>query len=224
MKCPNCGSTALTAVDATHMQCTFCLNTIDTQASAIQDSPKETAHALDFTDLFNHIVRLKLANAQATGFVIHPKGYILTNAHVVKDTPIIEGVRGSHPRLLELETYSDGSVMDVDLAVLKTVEEANMPPVKWASNQPKVGDDVYVLGNPRNLGLSVNKGTIAQMNAHELQLNMTLNPGNSGGPVINQRGEVIGVVSYLLEDVQGMAFAVRLETVQSFIKKSFENR
>ena len=224
MKCPNCGSTALTPIDATHMQCTFCLNTIDTQVKSPQNPPQQMPEPLDFTELFNHIVRLKLTNGQATGFVIHPKGYVLTNAHVVKDEPIIEGIRGSHPRLLELETYSDGSVMNVDLAVLKTVEDADMPAVKWASNVPLVGDDVYVLGNPKNLGLSVNKGTIAQINDDELQLNMTLNPGNSGGPVINAQGAVIGVVSYLLEDVQGMAFAVRLETVQSFIKKSFEDR
>lgn len=223
MKCPNCGSLDVQKIDDTRIRCSFCLKESSPQVSPSNVNKEPLNPPLDFERLLSSVVSLKTPNGNGTGFIIHPKGFVLTNAHVIKDAPIVEGNKGQHPKLLELEAYSDGSIVNLDLAILKIIEEAPYAPLKWAKEPPRMGDEVYVLGNPKNLGLSVNKGSISKITQNEIQLNVTLNPGNSGGPVVNQAGEVIGVISYLLEDVQGMAFAIHLTSIKEFIQTSFKS-
>lgn len=230
MRCSYCGSDEVKQIAPDQIRCQFCQKITRLNASPLvthakvqsQNEPK--AQALDFEDLFTRVMRLKGEAGDGSGFIIGPKGHVITNAHVIKDSPILEGIRGNFPALLELEPISDGTVMNLDLALLSFVDDHDFPAFNWAKSLPTVGEEVFILGNPKNLGLSVTRATVSQIKTHELQLNATLNPGNSGGPVVNHKGEVVGVVSYLIEDVQGMAFAIHLEAIQTFIQATFQGR
>ena len=224
MRCKFCGSDDVKQIAADQIQCQFCQKITSLHPSQPTPSAKPKIKPLDFDALFSRVMRLKSDAGDGSGFIIGPKGHVITNAHVIKDSPILEGIRGKFPALLELEPISDGNVMGLDLALLSFVEAQDFPAFEWAKSLPTVGEDVFILGNPKNLGLSVTRATVSQIKKDEIQLNATLNPGNSGGPIINQQGEVVGVVSYMIEDVQGMAFAIHLEAIQRFIQATFEGR
>lgn len=224
MRCLYCGSDDVLPINPTEIQCQFCQKKSPLKTSHPQAIPTDKPAPLDFDELFKKVVRLKSEKGQGTGLIIGPYGHVLTNAHVIQNTPILEGIRGRSPALLELEPMSDGRIMDLDLALLSFVDPKHYPSFELAQELPKIGEEVFILGNPKNLGLSVTKATLSNIKDEELQLNATLNPGNSGGPVINAAGKLIGVISYLIEDVNGIAFAVRLETIKAFLDATFEER
>jgi serine protease Do len=92
-----------------------------------------------------------------------------------------------------------------------------------ADDVPSLGDEVITIGNPRGIGLSISKGVISRIGDDgDLQLNLQLNPGNSGGPVVNQQGELIGVISFLVEEIQAMSFAIGLPQIKAFIEEAKE--
>ena len=223
MRCAYCGSDQITRLNDTQFQCEFCQKITHIHAKNDLKPPAQKS-PIDFSVLFTSVFRLKGENGHGTGFIVAPSGHVITNAHVIKNSPILEGTLGHSPVLFELEPISDGALIDLDLALLSIIDAPSIPGLKLANDVPDIGEEVFILGHPKHLGQSLTRATISKINPQEIQLNTTLNPGNSGGPVVNASGEVIGVVSYLIEDVQGMAFAVRLETIQSFLKKTFEYR
>lgn len=224
IQCAFCGSDEMTPIGSEKFRCQFCQKITPMKPVQVPGPSQPPVTPLDFDELFSRVMRLKGEAGDGTGFIIGPKGHVITNAHVVQDSPILEGIRGNYPALLELEPISNGTVMGLDLALLSFVEPADFPRLEWANALPAVGEEVFVLGNPKNLGLSVTRATVSQIKDAEIQLNTTLNPGNSGGPVINQDGEVVGVVSYQMQDVQGMAFAIHVHTIQRFVQATFEGR
>jgi S1-C subfamily serine protease len=83
-----------------------------------------------------------------------------------------------------------------------------------------LGDEVVTIGNPHGIGLSMSKGVISRLDdENNLQLNMQLNPGNSGGPVLNQQRELLGIVSYLIKEISGMSFAIGIEKIKEFMNE-----
>lgn len=134
-----------------------------------------------------------------SGFVIDAQGYVVTNNHVIEGADEIDVV------------FSDGSVLaakligtdeDVDLALLKVEPRTALTPVPWAnSDQAEVGQWVVAIGNPFGLGGTVTAGIISAR-ARDIgagsfddfiQTDAAINKGNSGGPLFNLRGEVVGV-------------------------------
>jgi serine protease Do len=135
-----------------------------------------------------------------SGFVIDPAGYIVTNRHVVADAYMIT------------VTFSDMSAFPArvvatnerpDLAVLKIDAGRDLPIVKFGdSNKVKIGDTVVAIGNPLGLATSVTAGIVSAINRdvnagsafdNYIQTDAAINHGNSGGPLFNTDGEVIGV-------------------------------
>jgi len=225
MLCKQCGSHELKLVAPEVYQCQRCLS--ENHISKTPEPPTQTQTSnkeVDFELIEKGIVRLQSEAGTGTGFFIHPEGYLLTNAHVVKEVEIIQGYIGQSPVLYEFEVFANGDVLDLDLAVLKLIDEAPFKPLKMASHLPKLADNLMTVGNPKNLGISISKGALSRITEKEYQLDLTVNPGNSGGPVINQEGEVVGVISYLLQEVQGMGFAINLPTIKTFLKLVFKSR
>lgn len=230
MNCKNCGATVSTEVRDGVFVCDYCHteNIIQKEPIVKEPDPSEINDVIrdkapiDFNQLANSIVRIQSKNGSATGFFMHENGYILTNAHVVEGQPFVQGFIGDSPRVNEFEVRADGSVIGIDLALLESLDDSESHGLKLSKDTPALGDTVYAVGNPRNLGLSVSKGAISRIKPGEYQLDMTLNPGNSGGPVLNEDAELVGIVSYLLEEVNGISFAIDIKTIQAFLEKAIQ--
>ena len=157
-----------------------------------------------------------------SGFLISEDGYIITNYHVVEtadksDLPITVVLHDGS----EYEATIVGKEDVNDIAVLKIQATGLKPVTVGDSSTIQVGDEVYAVGNPMGeLEFSMSTGHVSALDrvistseAEDIsmfQLDAAVNPGNSGGPVYNTRGEVIGVVTakYSDDDVEGLGFAI----------------
>ena len=167
--------------------------------------------------------------ALGSGFIVDPKGYIITNNHVVEKADRIyvklasdpEGDQGHPAKVI-------GTDKNTDLAVIKIDVDHPLPTVKLGnSDSAQVGDWVIAIGSPFTLQQTVTAGIISAKNRtiqngaagqfqHFLQTDAAINPGNSGGPLVNMAGEVIGVNTAIFTQsagYQGIGFAMPSNTV-----------
>ena len=143
------------------------------------------------------------SSALGSGFVISSDGYVITNNHVIEDA---DEIRIEFRDGMELEAEVIGVDKNVDIALLKVVHEKSLPFVQFGdSDISKVGDWVMAVGNPLGQGFSVSVGIISARNrelsgAYDdyIQTDAAINRGNSGGPLFNMGGEVIGVNTAIL--------------------------
>ncbi|MDP1829783.1 MAG: trypsin-like peptidase domain-containing protein [Archangium sp.] len=166
-----------------------------------------------------------LSPGTGSGFVIDPKGLVLTNNHVV-DGAVTLKVRLDDGRSFEGEVVGRDPLTDVALVRLKGRFDA-LPSVKLGdSNSMKVGDWVVAIGNPFGLAQSVSAGIISaldrQIGASRydqfLQTDAAINPGNSGGPLFNLRGEVIGMNTAIINGQNGAGTGIGFAVPSSLIK------
>ncbi len=154
-----------------------------------------------------------------SGFIVDPKGYILTNKHVIEDATRIT-VRLQSGEILRGTVVGQDPL--TDLAVVKVNASRDLPTVKLGdSASVQVGDWVLAIGSPFGLDQTVTAGIISTLDRqtplsnpnfqHFLQTDAAINRGNSGGPLVNMRGEVIGVNSQIATstgDYNGIGFAL----------------
>jgi serine protease Do len=152
--------------------------------------------------------RQRRSNALGSGFIISADGYIVTNNHVVEaaDAVRVELFTGE-----ELDARVIGRDPRTDIALLKVESERTLPFVTWGnSDAARVGDWVIAIGNPLGQGFSVSAGIISARNRtlqgsydDFIQTDAAINRGNSGGPLFNMEGEVIGVNTAILSPTGG---------------------
>lgn len=153
-----------------------------------------------------------------SGFIVDPKGYILTNKHVIEDATRIT-VRLQSGEILRGTVV--GQDTETDLAVVKISATHELPTVKLGdSDAAQVGDWVLAVGSPFGLDQTVTAGIISTRERrtplasnfqHFIQTDAAINRGNSGGPLVNMRGEVIGINSQIATstgDYNGIGFAL----------------
>jgi serine protease Do len=165
-----------------------------------------------------------------SGFIVDPKGYIITNYHVVEKADKIYVKLSTDPDNQDLGRPARviGSDKATDLAVIKIETNTPLPTVKLGnSDTAAVGDWVEAIGSPFALAQTVTAGIISAKNRtiepgasgqfqHFIQTDAAINPGNSGGPLLNMNGDVIGVNTAIFTQsggYQGLGFAMPSNTV-----------
>ena len=171
--------------------------------------------------------------ATGSGFIVTTDGYIVTNQHVVSDNPTSITVSLADDSEYDATVvWSDSSL---DLAILKIDATGLQAVTLGDSSDLKVGETVVAIGNPLGLeySRSVTSGIISALNrslvvdnslvAEDLiQTDAAINSGNSGGPLVNTSGEVIGINTYKASSGEGMGFALPINIVKPILEKVVE--
>jgi len=172
----------------------------------------------------------QIRESLGSGFIVDPKGYIITNNHVIEKADKIFVKLSTDPDSQDLGRPARviGTDKATDLAVIKIDTNSPLPTVKMGnSDQAQVGDWVEAIGSPFALAQTVTAGIVSAKNRtiepgvagqfqHFIQTDAAINPGNSGGPLLNMNGEVIGVNTAIYTQsagYQGIGFAMPANTV-----------
>lgn len=174
----------------------------------------------------------QIQRGTGSGFIINQDGRIITNAHVVdgadRVTVTLKDGRTLEGKVLGTDPLTDVAVVQVDAKDLPTVKIGD-------SESLQVGEWAIAIGNPLGLDNTVTTGIISakdrngsQIGANDkrvdfLQTDAAINPGNSGGPLLNDKGEVIGVNTAIIQNAQGLGFAIPINTARNIAEQLIAN-
>lgn len=201
------------------------------------DPKTETRPSKDLMDLHGAaVVTVKTSAGLGSGFFIHEDGYLLTNAHVIE---------GENPEALTVcqfvktadgvqeKAFTKVRIVAVagryDLALLKVEDSGKFPVVDIAdSTILKQGDAVFTIGSPLGLTRSISEGVVAQPQRYieqgnniygfYIQMTAAISPGNSGGPLFNMKGQILGMNSMGATQGQNIGLAIPSDWIKTFLR------
>ena len=171
---------------------------------------------------------VRRVNGMGTGVVIDPRGYVVTNFHVVDGVKRIEATLASGRTLAATLVSHDPRT---DLAVIKLDSESPLPVARiGTSSDLMIGETVLALGNAYGYEHTVTRGIISALHRNVevsrtqryddlIQTDASINPGNSGGPLLNIDGEVIGINVAVRAGAQGIGFAIPIDKVLDVVSR-----
>jgi serine protease Do len=161
---------------------------------------------------------------QGSGFLVSPDGYVVTSYHLVKGADSVYIGNTTFGGLKTSVVFSDPAN---DLSLLRIDSGQNFInpksiPFTINSTEANLGEDVFTLGFPREDIVfgegSISAATGFQQNPNSYQVSVPVNPGNSGGPLFNAKGDLVGIISGIQTETSGAAFAIKSSTLLDVIK------
>ena len=179
------------------------------------------SHAINFVaeDIYESVFVVYSGNSLGSGFSIG-KECVITNAHVINNEKnvVIKDYSGN-----QYEAVVLGIDREKDIAVLG-VREADFPCLSVADESSiKTGDDIYAIGAPKSMSYTLTKGVISAKSRtigknSYIQIDAPINEGNSGGPLLNDKGEVLGVNTLKMTDSEGIGLAIPIQEVIQYLQ------
>lgn len=207
-----------------------------TSLSDIYKEVKDSIVVISGIASYQTFWRTQYYEVQGSGFVYDFKNQmiVITNNHVVSDVSdiVVTFSKGNSytGKVIGSDAYSDLAVLSVDAPL---VEFSSLEIV--SSSNLEVGDPVIAIGSPMGLDSSMTAGIVSQIGrsieesfagsfpiANIIQTNVAINPGNSGGPLLNYQGEVVGITTAIIEDSEGLGFAIPSNTILREIESLVE--
>tara|TARA_B100001057_G_scaffold488721_1_gene573657 strand:+ start:83 stop:1024 length:942 start_codon:yes stop_codon:yes gene_type:complete len=184
-------------------------------------------------DLGKAVVMIRTPVGLGSGFLIHPDGYVVTNDHVVAGERKISITQFSQSgeELLKknfdnVRIVATGGNLDLALLKIEGQDTTGFPIVPLGESiELNQGDRVFAIGSPLGLERSVSEGIVSLRNRIisdriHIQTTAEISPGNSGGPLFNYRGEVVGVnnMKVVSQGAEGLGFAIPVQTLKTFLQ------
>jgi serine protease Do len=186
-----------------------------------------------FEDFYNRGPRPRTTHSLGSGFIISSDGYIVTNNHVVEGANLITVNLNPKDRTeTKYKAEVVGTDPETDLALIK-INASNLPFLSFGDSQSlDVGEWVLAIGSPLGLDHTVTAGIVSakgrniQSGSYDdfLQTDASINRGNSGGPLLNMKGEVVGINTAIAQRAQGIGFAIPSSMAQRIIGDLKEHR
>lgn len=190
----------------------------------------------------NYMGMKKAVAGSGSGVILSEDGYILTNNHVISSADSSSFYQVSDAKSIKVKIYGDdteysaeiiGTDSQTDLAVLKIDKTGLTPAELRDSSSVQIGEFVLAIGNPYNLDYSVTAGIISALNRemtventtyNVIQADCAINSGNSGGALVNGKGEVIGITTLKLagDGIEGVSFAIPVNETVPIYKELIE--
>ncbi|PIO08047.1 hypothetical protein COU62_01520 [Candidatus Pacearchaeota archaeon CG10_big_fil_rev_8_21_14_0_10_35_219] len=166
------------------------------------------------------VVTISTERASGSGFFVHSSGYIVTNWHVLDGSNTMKVIDYSgneiNAELIGMDDFTDLALLKVP-GIYNHLDLAN-------SDDIQIGETVIAIGNPLGLAFTVTEGIVSAIDREGpngleayVQTDVTLNPGNSGGPLINKEGKVVGVNNFKIGGAESLGFALESDVVKERI-------
>jgi len=191
-----------------------------------ESTPKELAKRIG-----EAVIMVNTPSGLGSGFIIHPEGYAITNAHVIQgETRLKATVYEQRDRdfrrlvIEDVEILAVNNHLDLAMIKLKHPDGKAFPTVPLqASEELDVGQGVFAIGSPLGLERTLSQGVVATRQRDWegltfIQTTAEINPGNSGGPLFNLKGEVIGVTNMKIPFGEGLGFAIPARYLRDFLR------
>jgi serine protease Do len=172
----------------------------------------DTSTSPSIIERFQYVViQIATQSGTGTGFYLKEYNLIVTNFHVIKDSPEVTIAGKNFEKMVARVWYTDPKH---DLAFIEPPAEADLPEIKMGDySLIKDGDPIIAIGHPYGLNYSATQGVVSKVDRIRdglkfIQIDAAINPGNSGGPLVNNKGEIIGVNSFIIRGGDNLGFAL----------------
>ncbi len=178
-----------------------------------------SAYAINFTpeETYNSVVVVYTETGVGSGFSVK-EDLIITNAHVVGNNKNVEINLYDGTAIKGKVIKSD---IDKDLALIKI--EKSLTPLNINEDNLSIGQEVYAIGAPKDMAYTMTKGIISALDRQlgkntYIQIDASVNSGNSGGPLVDDTGNVIGIITLKANDAEGIGFALKTSEILVFLE------